>query len=97
MYCNILCSIEAAFLEVEKKTKITVATLFPMFTVITPGPFTRSKQSKTFHAKCNLKVYREKKYSNIKSDCMSVRDLKHTVRHICHVVEFFFVIAIRFS
>ena len=33
-----------------------VATLVAMFTIITPGPDTRSKQSKLFHAKFNLKV-----------------------------------------
>ena len=55
--CNILRSIKATFLEVEK-TMFTVATLVPMVT--TPGPYARNKQSKTFHARCNLKVNREK-------------------------------------
>ena len=34
----------------------TGATLVPMFTIITPVPYTQSKQLKTFHAKCKLKV-----------------------------------------
>ena len=59
MYCNILRPVKAAILEVEKTT-LTIATLVPMFTNITPGPHTRSKQSKTFHANSNLKVSWEK-------------------------------------
>ena len=39
----------------------TVVTLVLMFTIITPDPFTQIKQSKTFHAKCNLKVHCETK------------------------------------
>ena len=60
VYCNISSSLKAAFLEVEKAT-FTVATLAPMFTIITPGPRTRSKQSETFHAKFFLKLNCEKK------------------------------------
>ena len=60
IYCNILRAYKAAFLEVEK-AMFTVATLVPMFTIITSGPYTRSKKSNTFHAKCNLKVNRKKK------------------------------------
>ena len=30
--------------------------LVPMFTIITPSPYAHTKQSNTFHAKCNLKV-----------------------------------------
>ena len=55
VYCNILRSIKAAFLELEI-AMFTGATLVPMFTIITPGPYTHSKHPKTFHAKCNLKV-----------------------------------------
>ena len=61
VYCNILRSSKAAFLELEKAI-ITGATPVPMFTIITPGPYTRSKQSKTFHAKCNVKLNCEKKW-----------------------------------
>ena len=39
----------------------TVTTLVPMFIVINPGAYTCSKQSETFHAKCNLEVNFEKK------------------------------------
>ena len=59
----------------------------PMFTIITPEPYTHSKQSKAIRAKCNLKVNCEKRLSLItKSDCMSVKDLNHAVGHLCHVV-----------
>ena len=61
MYCYTLCSIKAAFLEIEK-AMFTRATLVPMFTIITPGPYTHSKQSKAFYAKCELKVNYEKKW-----------------------------------
>ena len=61
VYCNILRSIKAAFLELEK-AMFTSATLVPMFTIITPGPYTQSKQSRAFHAKCNLKVNCDKKW-----------------------------------
>ena len=65
----------------------TGATLGPMFTIVTPGPYTHSKQSKAFHAEYNLKVYCEKKMGLItKSDCMSVTDLNQTGRYLCHVV-----------
>ena len=37
VYCNILRSIKAAFLELEK-AMFTGATLVPMFIIITPGP-----------------------------------------------------------
>ena len=60
VYCNTLRSIKAAFLKVEK-AKFAGATLVPMFTIITPGPYTHSKQSEAFHAKCNLKINCEKK------------------------------------
>ena len=46
---------KAAVLELEK-TMFTPAALVPMFTIITPGPYTHRKQSKAFHAKCKLKV-----------------------------------------
>ena len=39
-----------------KKALFTGATLVPMFTIIIPGPYTHSNQSKAFHAKCKLKV-----------------------------------------
>ena len=55
VYCKFLRAIKTAFLEPEK-AKFTGATLVPMYSVITPGPYTHSKQPKTFHAKCNLKV-----------------------------------------
>ena len=38
----------------------TGAILVPMFTIITPGPYTHSKQSKEIHAKGILKVNCEK-------------------------------------
>ena len=55
VYCNILRSIEAAIFELEK-AMFTVATLAPMFTIISPGPYTHSKQSKKFYANSNRKV-----------------------------------------
>ena len=61
VYCNILRSFKAAFLELEK-AMFTGATLVPMFTVITPGPYTHSKKPKTFHAKGNLKVNCDEKW-----------------------------------
>ena len=51
---------KAAYLELEK-AMFTVATVATMFTIITPGPQSHSKQSKIFHAKCKLKVKCEKK------------------------------------
>ena len=45
----------AAVLELEK-AMFTGAALVPMFTIINCGPYTHRKQSKAFHAKCNLKV-----------------------------------------
>ena len=42
VYCNILPSIKAAFLEVEK-TMFTVSTLVPMFTITTLGSYARSE------------------------------------------------------
>ena len=87
VYCNILRSIEAAFLELEK-AMFTGAIFVPMFTIITFGPYTHFQQSETFHAKCYLKVNCENIMSLIsKSDCMSVTDLNHTVGHLCHVVD----------
>ena len=86
MYCNILRSTRTAFLELEK-AKFTGATLVPMFTIINPGPSTHSKQPKTFHAKCNLKVKCEKNGFDNQRDCMSARDLSHAVRHLCHEVD----------
>ena len=59
MYCNILRSIKAAFLEPEK-AMFTGATLVPMFTIIIPGHYSHSKQSKSFNAKNDLKVNCEK-------------------------------------
>ena len=87
MYCNILRLIVAAFLELEK-TIIAGATLVPMFVIITPGPYTHIKQSKTFLAKRNFKVNCEKKMGLItKIDCMSATDLNQAVRHLCLVVD----------
>ena len=86
MFCNILRLIKATILEPER-AMFTGATPVPMFTVITPGPHTHSKQSKTFRAKCNLKVDCEKSDFITKSDFMSVTDLKQTLRDICHVVD----------
>ena len=60
VFCNILPSIKAALLELEK-AMFTGATPVPMFTIITPRPHTYSIQSKTFHAKFNLRVNYEKK------------------------------------
>ena len=62
VFYNFLRSNKATLLELEKKTKFTGATPVPMFTIITPCPYTHSKQSKTFHAKCNVKVNCEKKW-----------------------------------
>ena len=45
-----------------QKAMFAGATLVPMFTIITSSPYTHSKQSNTFHAKCNLKVNREEKW-----------------------------------
>ena len=47
------------FFELEK-AMFTNATIVPIFTIVTPGPYTHSKQSKTFYARCNLKVNCEK-------------------------------------
>ena len=58
--CSILLSFKTAFIEVEK-TMFTVATLVLLFIINNPGPYTCSKKSKTFHAKCNLIVNYEKK------------------------------------
>ena len=55
VYCNNFRSIKVSFLELEK-AMYAIATPAPMFTIITPGPYTHSKQSKTFPAKCNMKV-----------------------------------------
>ena len=55
LYCNFLRSIEGAFLELEE-TMFNVTIRVPMFIIITPGLFARSKQSETFVANCNLKV-----------------------------------------
>ena len=61
MLCNNLRSIKAALLELEK-AMLTGAISVPMFTIITPGPFTYSKYLKAFHAKCNWKVNCERKW-----------------------------------
>ena len=61
VFCNILRSIKAAFLELEKAI-FTVGNAVRMLTIITPSPYTHSKQSNTFHAKCNLKVTGEEKW-----------------------------------
>ena len=50
MYCNNLHSIKATVPELEK-AMFTGAILVPMFTIITPGPYSHSKQSKSIHAK----------------------------------------------
>ena len=55
VYCNFLLSVEAVFHQLEK-AMFTVVPLVLMFTMITPGPYTQSKQSKIFHAKSNLKL-----------------------------------------
>ena len=82
MLCNILRSIKAALLELEK-AMFTGATPVLMFTIITPGPYTHSKKSKAFHAQGKLKVICEKKRALItKSGCMSVTDLDQTVRFL---------------
>ena len=62
VYCNNWHSIKAAFLELEKAMFTGGAILVPMFTIITPGPYTHSKQSKAIHAKFILKVNCEKKW-----------------------------------
>ena len=87
MQCNILRSIKAAYLELEK-TMFTGANFVPMLTIINLGPYTHSEQSETFHAKCKLKVNCENKMSLMsKSECMSVTDLNHAVGHLCHVAD----------
>ena len=88
MYCNFLLSIKAACLEV-KKYVFAVATLVPMFTIITPGPYTCSQKSKLFHAKFNLEVNCQRMPLITKGDCMSVTDLNQRVRHLGQVVEVF--------
>ena len=55
VYCHIFHSFKAALVEVEK-TMFTIGNLVPIFEIITPGPYTRSKQSRTFHAKCSVFV-----------------------------------------
>ena len=40
VYCNILRSIKAAILELEK-AMFTGATLVPIFTIIFPGPYSQ--------------------------------------------------------
>ena len=60
LYCNNLRSGNVAFLELEKAL-YTVATPVQMLTIITPGRYTHSKQSKIFHAKFILKVNCDKK------------------------------------
>ena len=60
VYCKVLYSTKAVLLEVEN-TIFTVTTLVPMFATITPGAYTYNKQLKIIHAKCNLKLYPEKK------------------------------------
>ena len=59
VFCNILRSNKASLLELEKAI-FTGGTPAPMFIIITSGPFTHSKYSKAFHAKCNLNVNCEK-------------------------------------
>ena len=98
VHWNILRSIKAAFLEIEK-TMFTVATLVRMFTIITPGHYTRSKQSKTIHANGTLEINCENNvFDNQKClcECYSVTDLNRTVRKICHVVDNFFPICLMF-
>ena len=64
----------------------TVALFVPMFTIITLGPYTQSKQIQTFHGECNLKVNCEHKMSLMsKNKCLSVTDLNHAIGHLCHV------------
>ena len=66
----------------------TGAVFVPMFTLVTLGPYTQSKQLEKFHGDCNLKVNCENKMSLIsRSACMSVTDLNHAVGHLCHVVD----------
>ena len=60
VYCIFLRSVTAVLVELEKAMFI-VATLVLIITIITPGPYFPSKQSKTSHAKCNLNVIFEKK------------------------------------
>ena len=61
VFCNIFCSIKAAFLELEK-AMFTVGNAVRMLIIITPSLYTHSKQSNTFHAKYNLKVNGEEKW-----------------------------------
>ena len=73
-----------------KKTMFTVATLVLMFIIINPGPYHCSKQSKTFNAKCNVKVNCEKNcFLLTKNNCLNVRDL-NAVRHTCRALYVFF-------
>ena len=47
VYWNILRSIKAAFLQLEK-VMITVATLVPMFTIVILGPYTYKNGQRHF-------------------------------------------------
>ena len=86
-FCNILRSIKTAFLELERAMFIG-ATPVPMFTIINPDSHTHSKQSKTFHAKCSMKLNCERQMGSItKCDCMSVTYLNQTVGDIRQVVD----------
>ena len=73
-----------------KKAILPIAAIVPIFTIITPGPYTRSKQSKMFLPKGSLKVTCEKRKSLItESDCICVTDLNRTVIQKCHVIVVF--------
>ena len=61
LYCNIFRSIKAAIFELEEAI-FTAATVVPMFTIITRGPYIHSKQSKAIHCKCKSKVNCERNW-----------------------------------
>ena len=61
VYCNVLRSIKDAFFELGK-AMFTDATHVPMFTIITPGPYTHSKQSKASHTNFILNVNCDEKW-----------------------------------
>ena len=59
-----------------------------MITIITLRPYTHTKQSETFLAKCNLKKNCENKKTLMsESNCLSVTDLNHAAGHLRHVVD----------
>ena len=92
VYCNILPSIKAAILQVEK-TLSTVATLVLMFTIRTSCPSIWIKQLNQFHAKCNLKVNYERKCLGQPKGIVWMLQIQIIVGHGCHKVDIFLPIS----